>query len=64
MKIIKAQSLTRFSTMTHSLLASLSLQRAILVDFCYSCYICCFSYTFLTAVFFKTFFSQMNCEKN
>ena len=36
MKVIKAQSLTRFSTMTHCLLASLSLQLAILVDFCSS----------------------------
>ena len=36
MKIIKAQSLTRFSTMTHCLLASLSLQLAILADFCSS----------------------------
>ena len=36
MKIIKAQSLTRFSTKTHCLLASLSLQLAILVDFCSS----------------------------
>ena len=68
MKIVKAQSLSRFSTMTHCRLAFLSLQLTILVEFVILAifspiFAPNFSYTFLTAVSFKRFFPPKLREK-